>query len=107
TASDAIVVDEYVVAMLGKVLENCQPPWLVGAAVTDENRLLDASHHCVSASAIGSRAAQLSNGLAPSPEGQPLLAPFARAAALLVDETCWFLAADFDRDSWQTDALAF
>ena len=26
---------------------------------------------------------------------------------LLVDETCWFLAADFDKQSWQRDALAF
>ena len=27
--------------------------------------------------------------------------------ALLPDETCWFLAADFDKQSWQHDALAF
>jgi superfamily II DNA or RNA helicase len=26
---------------------------------------------------------------------------------LMTDETCWFLAADFDNDSWQRDALAF
>ena len=26
---------------------------------------------------------------------------------LLVDETCWFLAADFDKKSWQEDAAAF
>jgi superfamily II DNA or RNA helicase len=26
---------------------------------------------------------------------------------LLMDETCWFLAADFDKKSWQRDALAF
>ena len=26
---------------------------------------------------------------------------------LLMDETCWFLAADFDKRSWQRDALAF
>ncbi len=26
---------------------------------------------------------------------------------LLPDETCWFLAADFDRQSWHRDALAF
>lgn len=26
---------------------------------------------------------------------------------LLTDETCWFLAADFDKQSWQRDALAF
>jgi hypothetical protein len=26
---------------------------------------------------------------------------------MLVDETCWFLAADFDRADWQQDALAF
>jgi superfamily II DNA or RNA helicase len=26
---------------------------------------------------------------------------------LLVDETCWFLAADFDKKSWQDDAAAF
>jgi hypothetical protein len=26
---------------------------------------------------------------------------------LLLDETCWFLAADFDKSSWQQDALAF
>ena len=26
---------------------------------------------------------------------------------LLPDETCWFLAADFDKASWQEDALAF
>ncbi len=26
---------------------------------------------------------------------------------LLQDETCWFLAADFDKDSWQEDASAF
>ena len=26
---------------------------------------------------------------------------------LLPDETCWFLAADFDKTSWQADALAF
>lgn len=26
---------------------------------------------------------------------------------LLVDETCWFLAADFDREQWAQDALAF
>jgi len=27
--------------------------------------------------------------------------------ALLPDETCWFLAVDFDKQSWQRDALAF
>jgi hypothetical protein len=26
---------------------------------------------------------------------------------LMPDETCWFLAADFDKQSWQRDALAF
>jgi Uncharacterized protein conserved in bacteria len=26
---------------------------------------------------------------------------------MLLDETCWFLAADFDRESWQADAGAF
>ena len=26
---------------------------------------------------------------------------------MLTDETCWFLAADFDKESWQDDALAF
>lgn len=26
---------------------------------------------------------------------------------LLADETCWFLAADFDKEGWQEDALAF
>ena len=26
---------------------------------------------------------------------------------LMTDETCWFLAADFDKQSWQRDALAF
>jgi len=26
---------------------------------------------------------------------------------LLLDETCWFLAADFDKKSWQEDAAAF
>jgi len=26
---------------------------------------------------------------------------------MLLDETCWFLAADFDKVSWQTDAGAF
>jgi hypothetical protein len=26
---------------------------------------------------------------------------------LQLDETCWFLAADFDRQSWQRDALAY
>ena len=26
---------------------------------------------------------------------------------LLTDETCWFLAADFDKQCWQRDALAF
>ncbi len=26
---------------------------------------------------------------------------------LLMDETCWFLAADFDKQCWQRDALAF
>ena len=26
---------------------------------------------------------------------------------LLVDETCWFLAVDFDGESWSSDALAF
>ena len=25
----------------------------------------------------------------------------------MADETCWFLAADFDKQSWQRDALAF
>jgi hypothetical protein len=25
----------------------------------------------------------------------------------MVDETCWFLAADFDGDDWSTDALAY
>ncbi|MDP3744914.1 MAG: hypothetical protein Q8Q76_11335 [Methylotenera sp.] len=29
------------------------------------------------------------------------------AYALLTDETCWFLAADFDGDHWQEDATAF
>ena len=27
--------------------------------------------------------------------------------ALLQDETCWFLAADFDKDEWKEDALAY
>src|SRR6266849_2557349 len=27
--------------------------------------------------------------------------------ALMSDETCWFLAADFDKVTWQRDALAF
>ena len=26
---------------------------------------------------------------------------------LMTDETCWFLAADFDKQCWQRDALAF
>ncbi len=26
---------------------------------------------------------------------------------MLADDTCWFLAADFDKDKWQQDALAF
>ena len=26
---------------------------------------------------------------------------------LLPDETCWFLAADFDKESWERDATAF
>lgn len=26
---------------------------------------------------------------------------------LLVDETCWFLAADFDKDTWKEDVIAF
>src|SRR5262249_9764526 len=26
---------------------------------------------------------------------------------LLVDETCWFLSADFDKDAWYRDARAF
>jgi hypothetical protein len=26
---------------------------------------------------------------------------------LLVDETCWLLAADFDKTTWQDDSLAF
>ena len=26
---------------------------------------------------------------------------------LLLDETCWFLAVDFDKQAWQADALAF
>jgi hypothetical protein len=26
---------------------------------------------------------------------------------LLINETCWFLATDFDKQSWQRDALAF
>jgi len=29
------------------------------------------------------------------------------AYPLLQDETCWFLAADFDKDGWQEDARAF
>ncbi len=35
-------------------------------------------------------------------------APFvAGVYPLLADETCWFLAVDFDGESWSTDALAF
>ena len=26
---------------------------------------------------------------------------------LLLDQTCWFLAADFDKDSWERDVIAF
>lgn len=26
---------------------------------------------------------------------------------LLPDETCWFLAVDFDKNTWQADSLAF
>ena len=26
---------------------------------------------------------------------------------ILPDETCWFLAADFDKKTWEYDALAF
>jgi hypothetical protein len=34
--------------------------------------------------------------------------PFIAAVyPLMTDETCWFLAADFDKQSWQRDALAF
>ena len=36
TASDAIIVDENIGAMLGKVLEDRQRPWLVGAAIADK-----------------------------------------------------------------------
>ncbi|MGP8264575.1 MAG: TOTE conflict system archaeo-eukaryotic primase domain-containing protein [Beijerinckiaceae bacterium] len=36
------------------------------------------------------------------------LEPFvAGVYPLMPDETCWFLAADFDKQSWQRDALAF
>jgi hypothetical protein len=27
--------------------------------------------------------------------------------AILPDDTCWFLAADFDGDNWQRDAIAY
>jgi hypothetical protein len=30
--------------MLGKVLEDCQHPGNIGAAIADKNRFLDASH---------------------------------------------------------------
>jgi len=26
---------------------------------------------------------------------------------MLLDETCWFLAADFDKKSWEQDIVAF
>jgi hypothetical protein len=26
---------------------------------------------------------------------------------LLADETCWFLAVDFDQESWELDAVSF
>jgi len=31
--------------------------------------------------------------------------PVYRAYALLPDETCWFLAADFDKKTWKDDVL--
>jgi superfamily II DNA or RNA helicase len=38
----------------------------------------------------------------------PKFEPFvAGIYPLMADETCWFLAADFDKQSWQRDALAF
>ena len=43
-AGHAVVVEEDVVAMLGEVLEDCQRPGSVGAAVADEDCLFDASH---------------------------------------------------------------
>jgi hypothetical protein len=40
--------------------------------------------------------------------GRPSGAEFvAGVYPILIDETCWFLAADFDGDDWSTDALAF
>src|SRR5262249_18498202 len=62
--------DEYVVAMLGKVLENCQPPRLISAAIADKNRFVDASHAACP--------------LAQSARVRPILAwscPFARGSA--------------------------
>src|SRR5882762_6147663 len=37
-------------------------------------------------------------------EGQPFVAG---VYPMLLDETCFFLAVDFDKDGWQEDAVAF
>jgi hypothetical protein len=57
--------------MLGEVLENCQGPCLVGAAIAPENRLLDARHSCVRPGSAG----QFTNNLAPFaiPSRRPFL----------------------------------
>src|SRR6516225_5488222 len=44
-AGDALEIEEHVIAMLGQVLEDRQCPGCIGAAIADENGLLDASHY--------------------------------------------------------------
>jgi hypothetical protein len=41
-----------------------------------------------------------------SPRMTFIFAPPVNGYPLLQDETCWFLVADFDKDSWADDARA-
>src|SRR5262245_36240593 len=79
--------------MLSKVLENCQPPRLIGAAIADKNRLLDACHSCVPDGAIPSRMEQYSNGLATFATASPAALPCpwwrrTRRVTLCFRQTC-------------------
>jgi hypothetical protein len=50
----------------------------------------------------------IANHLRGTDSGRPRGMEFvAGVYPILVDETCWFLAADFDGDDWSTDALAY
>jgi hypothetical protein len=57
-------------------------------------------------SGINAKGRLASRTLSMSPRTTFIFAPPVNGYPLLQDETCWFLVADFDKDSWADDARA-